>query len=123
MSTTNKLEIFATTTDGVGGVRLNAFALNAVSSGSTPGDFDADGDVDGTDLDALENNFGAAIGATLAMGDADGDADVDGADFLVWKQNVDSSAPASAIPEPSSILSIILAAMAACHVRRIHNRS
>jgi hypothetical protein len=117
MSTTNKLEIFATTSDGFGGVRLNAFALNAVSTGAIPGDFDADEDVDGIDLDAWENNFGAT-GATLAMGDADGDADVDGSDFLVWQQNLGSGPPASAVPEPSGLFTIAFAAIAMLQVRR-----
>jgi hypothetical protein len=118
MSTTNKLEIFATTSDGFGGVRLNAFALNAVSSGTSPGDFDADGDVDGIDLDALENNFGAAGSATLAMGDADGDADVDGADFLAWQQNVGAGPPAAAVPEPGSAVTIAIVSLVMLAGRR-----
>ncbi len=118
MSTTNKLEIFATTSDGFGGVRLNAFALNAVSSGTSPGDFDADGDVDGIDLDALETNFGAASGATLAMGDADADADVDGADFLAWQQNVGAGPPAAAVPEPGSAVTIAIVSLVMLAGRR-----
>jgi hypothetical protein len=117
MSTTNKLEIFATTSDGFGGVRLNAFALNAVTMATIPGDFDADGDVDTVDLDAWENNFGAT-GATLAMGDADGDADVDGSDFLVWQQNLGAGPPAAAVPEPAGAVTIALAAIAMLQVRR-----
>jgi hypothetical protein len=117
-STTNKLEIFGTTSDGVGGVRLNAFALNAVSTGAVPGDFDADGDVDANDLDALETSFGATSGATLAMGDADGDADVDGADFLVWQQNVGAGPPAAAIPEPHGLVIVALAGLTTIGMRR-----
>ena len=117
-STTTKLEIFATTTDGFGGVRLNAFALNAVSTGAVPGDFNSDGDVDGVDLDALENNFGAT-GASVSMGDADGDADVDGADFLVWQQNVGAGSPVSAIPEPSGLATVVLAALTTLGICRV----
>jgi hypothetical protein len=109
-STSTKLEIFGTTSDGVGGVRLNAIALNAVSSGGIPGDFDSDGAVDDADLAAWTDNFGAT-GATLAMGDADDDQDVDGADFLVWQRNLGSGGSAAAIPEPSTVVMIMVAGL------------
>jgi len=117
-STTSKLEIFGTTTDGFGGVRLNAIALNSVSTAGVPGDFDDDRDVDGVDLGIWGTNFGAASGATLAMGDADGDTDVDGADFLVWQQNVGAVPSAATIPEPSAFLLLSVAALARLRVGR-----
>jgi hypothetical protein len=116
-STSDKLEIFGTTTDGFGGVRLNAFALNAVSSGGIPGDFDSDGTVDAADLAAWSNNFGAT-GATVAMGDADDDQDVDGADFLVWQRNLGSGGSAAVIPEPSSVVMIMVAGQVLVRSRR-----
>jgi hypothetical protein len=105
-STSNKLEIFGTTTDGFGGVRLNALQLNPVVAG----DFDGDGDVDGADFVAWQTNFPKASGATLAEGDADGDSDVDGADFVIWQTNFPfPPAPGVVtIPEPCAIVLMIL---------------
>jgi hypothetical protein len=77
-----------------------------------PGDFDADGDVDGADFVAWQTHFPTASGATLAMGDADRDGDVDGADFVVWQANFPTS-PAGAtspVPEPSGAIIVLLAA-------------
>jgi hypothetical protein len=77
-----------------------------------PGDFDSDGDVDGTDFVAWQTNFPKTSGATLAMGDADGDGDVDGADFVIWQTNFPTAAGigVSSVPEPYS-LSILFTAM------------
>jgi hypothetical protein len=70
-----------------------------------PGDFDADGDVDGADFVAWQSNFPKLSGATLAQGDADGDGDVDGADFVVWQTNFPSSGTTlNVVPEPSTAL-------------------
>lgn len=118
MSTTTKLEIFATTSDGFGGVRLNAFALNAVGGATTPGDFNSDGDVDSLDLGILKTNFGATS-ATFSMGDADADADVDGTDFLVWQRNVETGSPASTVPEPSGLAIVVLAALTTLGAGRV----
>jgi hypothetical protein len=110
-TTSNKLEIFGTTTDGFGGVRLNAFQLNAVVAG----DFDGDGDVDGADFVAWQTNFPKASGAVLAEGDADGDGDVDGADFVIWQTSFPfTPGPGtSSIPEPYAMVLIMLALPAA----------
>jgi pimeloyl-ACP methyl ester carboxylesterase len=86
-----------------------------------PGDFDADGDVDGADFVAWQTNFPTAIGATLAMGDADNDGDVDGADFVVWQTNFPASGGASVAPVPEPAGGLILGAalvMIAHRVRR-----
>ncbi|MBN1852578.1 MAG: lamin tail domain-containing protein [Pirellulales bacterium] len=57
----------------------------------TPGDFDADNDVDSTDLDLWHAGFGTRTGATRIDGDADADGDVDGNDFLAWQIHFASS--------------------------------
>ena len=67
---------------------------------ATPGDFDADGDVDSADLVLWKGDFGLN-----ADSDADNDGDTDGADFLIWQQNWTgslSAAAAVAVPEPAS---------------------
>jgi hypothetical protein len=75
------------------------------------GDFDGDGDVDGADFVAWQNNFPTTSGATLAMGDGDWDGDVDGADFVLWQNNF-PYAPGSPgvvpVPEPQAL--VLLAA-------------
>jgi hypothetical protein len=71
-----------------------------------PGDFDADGDVDGADFVAWQTNFPKAANAILAEGDADADGDVDGADFVVWQTNFPftPSPGVTPIPEPSAFV-------------------
>jgi hypothetical protein len=80
---------------------------------STPGDFDADGDVDGADFVAWQTNFPKASGATLAQGDSDGDGDVDGADFVVWQTHFPytTSPAASPVPEPEGVFMLSACAL------------
>lgn len=89
-----------------------------------PGDFDADGDVDGADFVVWQSNFPKAGGATLAMGDADADGDIDGADFVVWQTHFPTSGgPAVApVPEPAAGGLILGAALAMIvhRIRRAH---
>lgn len=56
-----------------------------------PGDFNADGNIDGADREIWEDNFGLAEGASHANGDADDDQDVDGFDFLTWQRRTTAS--------------------------------
>lgn len=58
------------------------------------------------------------IATVLQYGDLDGDDDSDGNDLLIWQRNVGSAA--SAIPEPSALALIVIAAvgMAARRLRR-----
>jgi hypothetical protein len=90
----------------MGGDAFWGDAFIAKLSLATPGDFDADGDVDGSDFIAWQSHFPLATGATLADGDADGDGDVDGADFVVWQTNFPYTPGAGAAPvaEPSALL-------------------
>ncbi|MBN1853463.1 MAG: hypothetical protein JW829_12090 [Pirellulales bacterium] len=93
--------------------------------GVLPGDFDADGDVDGNDFLAWQTGFGIQVGALPADGDANGDGRVDRDDYLVWEGNFGLSTESgtsaagtgfsgggiSQIPEPSAAgLILILAA-------------
>jgi glucose/arabinose dehydrogenase len=87
-----------------------------------PGDFNADGDVDGADFVAWQTNFPKTSGATLAQGDADGDGDVDGADFVAWQTHFPSSATTlNAVPEPSTAL-LGIAAIVAFGILRARSR-
>lgn len=86
----------------------------------TPGDFNADGFVDASDLELWKLNFGIAENATRAMGDANGDGVLDGADFSLWQRNATLTASAHAVPEPVSWLLAVGAALVA---RRFRLRS
>jgi hypothetical protein len=83
----------------------NDFA--AVSGPPAPGDFNADGHVDGSDFSLWQANFPTSAGATSSQGDADGDGDVDGADFIAWQTHYSPSGGVSstttAVPEPTGI--------------------
>ena len=98
------------------GVHQVPFSGGSISD-SFPGDFDFDSDVDNDDLTIWETNYGTSSGALYANGDADKDGDVDGQDFLIWQRFAGSSiAPLSAssatVPEPGSLLLVILASLA-----------
>jgi len=72
----------------------------SISAPSIPGDFDANGTVNGADLAQWRGDFGVNDDS-----DADGDGDSDGQDFLVWQRNVGAPAAVGAvapIPEPAA---------------------
>jgi PEP-CTERM motif-containing protein len=73
-------------------------AIKAGDKGSWPGDFNNDGNVDGTDLSQWRDDFGVN-----ADSDADGDGDSDGQDFLVWQRNHGHSGTLASVPEPTSL--------------------
>lgn len=87
-----------------------AYEARAVLA-AAKGDFNADGFVNGADLDAWRQHFGETTDVTGAMGDANADGAVDGTDFLVWQRGL-SAPPLTggalvAVPEPS--LALLLA--------------
>ncbi len=67
----------------------------------TTGDFDNDGDVDGSDFLALQRGFGLA--ASLSSGDGDQDGDVDGADLQVWSDSFGQNSALLAAGSSSSV--------------------
>lgn len=93
-------------------VRLDAMPVNPAIAA----DFDDNGGVDATDLDAWRGAFGAS-----PLGDADGDLDSDGQDLLAWQTQLGSGATslAAVIPEPAAVT---LAALAAAALRGVHVR-
>lgn len=58
--------------------------IRVVNVVQCPGDFDGDGDVDGSDLAVFATDFGATDCSGYCEGDFDGDADVDGSDLAVF---------------------------------------
>lgn len=86
---------------------------------ATNADFDGDGDIDGDDYLIWQRGFG--IGSPgLADGDANGDGSVNALDLEAWSQQFGSQplAPSlSQVPEPTTLLLILLAG-SACFIRR-----
>jgi hypothetical protein len=84
----------------------------------TPGDFNLDTFVDGSDLTLWQQNFGIlhSGGTNFTDGDADEDSDVDGSDFLIWQQHFGVAFTQSSlgdgmtnlsVPEPTSYALLI----------------
>lgn len=91
---------------------------------TTPGDFDADGDVDGADFVVWQTNFPATTGHYLGTGDADADGDVDGADFVAWQTHFPTPASQgfAAVPEPAGwILAIFSLTATWATARRVRH--
>ncbi|MEM8944316.1 MAG: hypothetical protein AAGD11_03960 [Planctomycetota bacterium] len=85
------------------------------------GDFNDDGNVDGSDLNQWQSGYATANQATLSDGDAQRDADVDGGDFLAWQRALQSATPPAAgqsIPEPANVVLCWLAATVMASSRR-----
>ena len=85
-----------------------------------PGDFNADGEVTGDDLQKWKLDFGMGAGS-----DADGDGDSDGADYLVWQRNLGQSAaavavaaPFVAVPEPGAMVYALIGAVCLAMAQR-----
>ena len=108
--------------DGLNAGRVG-FAVTAIEF--LAADFDHDGNVDGDDLAAWEDGFGASGDASHGQGDADEDADVDGADFLLWQRQLGSGPPdpaGAAVPEPSAIWLALGAAVPIVQRRLVRRR-
>jgi len=88
-----------------------AYSLAVEIDTGIAADFNNSGVVDGLDLGIWTSSYGDNEG-----GDANDDQDSDGSDFLVWQRQFGStitSLSASRIPEPSSLVLLLLAIVAA----------
>lgn len=76
--------------------------------GLSEGDANRDGDVDDLDLALLQASFGLA--GDWSNGNFDASASVDGSDFLSFYRNFSNTtlAAAQSIPEPSTLISLLL---------------
>ncbi len=101
---------------------LDTVALRVLSLSTVMGaDFNGDGVIDLQDLAVWQTNFGIVSGASPLQGDADGDGDVDGNDFLLWQMQISpgagSGAGNSLVPEPASMLLILMGGILAMGIR------
>ncbi len=78
--------------------------------GGLPGDYDGNGIVDAADYTIFQDNFGGD--SSVLNGNGSGAATVVQADYLRWKDNFGSSGSANnaAIPEPGSMVLLVLQA-------------
>ena len=90
----------------------------------TPGDANKDGKVDGSDVTILAGNWQYGVDgqntATWEMGDFNNDGKVDGSDVTIlagnWQNGVQSSA--TAVPEPSTVILLMIGALMLILYRR-----
>ena len=77
---------------------------------AAPGDFDADGDVDGGDFLVWQRDAGPAV---RSRADDNSDGVVDAADLAIWRESfgIEGSSSFASVPEPPSI-GLLLAGMA-----------
>lgn len=93
--------------DPISGDLLVTFLATPPTPGM-PGDYNGDGAVAPSDLDAWRSSFGLASPAGLGA-DGNGDGTIDAADYTLWRDNLSASLPSVATPEPGAA---VLAALA-----------
>ena len=111
--------------DAIYDLLLTATTLQLTVTTGDNADFDGSGFVDGPDFLIWQRNSGGA--GTPATGDANGDNVVDGADLTIWETQYGGppalSAGVAAVPEPSSVVLLLVAALAAASRRGEIDRS
>lgn len=113
---------FAEDDDNTSAIFRYAKAQDTPFVDASGGDFDGDGDVDGTDYVAWQKGLGLTGQLNASTGDADGDGDVDSNDKAVWATNFGpgpgAAGAARSVPEPSTLLGAAIAAIALAARRR-----
>jgi hypothetical protein len=96
-----------------------ASVTSAAASPEGDADFDDDGDTDGSDFLIWQRGLTESEDGTNATGDANGDTNVNGADLAIWETDFGTAtAAAGAVPEPTSLTLVLLAAAGAGRVAR-----
>ena len=93
-------------------VAFTTLVTNNLTFGVATGDYNGNGTVDAADYTVWRDNFGATVAAgTLA--DGDGNGVIDSGDYTVWTNNFGTSGSSSvAIPEPTTLLLLLLTSTA-----------
>lgn len=96
--------------------------IELVESGAIGADFNNDNLVDQLDIDIWTRNVGIVSGASIIQGDADLDGDVDLGDYQQLMQQIFAGgtpiAFSAAVPEPTALMLLCLAGVAAAAGRR-----
>jgi hypothetical protein len=102
--------------------KVSGIVYLVTNSVAVPGDFNADGAVDGADLLLWQQDLGKQF--TKSPADANRDQIVDAADLAIWQANAGKTwasvqAAAASVPEPTggALLAIAAFAMAGCRGR------
>lgn len=101
---------------------VEVFGPPAVVAG-VPGDYNANGIVDGADYVVWRKNNGLTGGATTVQGDGTGDGNVNAADYTYWRTRFGntsgsgSSLGGAAVPEPAAAV-LLLMGSAICWPKR-----
>ncbi len=92
-------------------ITINNGSIQLVAPFIPTGDFDSDGDIDGSDFLQWQREFGNPVSTPGEGADGNGDGIVNQADLLLWEQQygLPGSSPLTATPEPSSLLLASLA--------------
>ena len=103
--------------DSYGNAGIAGFSFDIVPVPEGDADFDVDTDVDVADLMIWQRGYGLTGQTDNSNGDATGDGNVDGADLEVWQLDFGTGASlgaASAVPEPSSVLLLLIGCAFCC---------
>ncbi|MDC0935047.1 LamG domain-containing protein [Pirellulales bacterium] len=100
------------------------FALDdAVITVGSGADFDADGDIDGSDFLSWQRGMGLTHGAKHSQGDGDGSGGVDVVDRILWDSGFGAIAAlpaATRVPEPSSGILLVISAALLTRIKGLH---
>jgi hypothetical protein len=111
--TTGAYEIWVQNSNDAFGAGAYALAwmMSAPPMGPAgPGDYDGNGSVGPEDYNVWRANFGSAN----AMADGNGNGIVDAADYVIWRKNTTAgSGNFATVPEPSGLLLLVIACLAA----------
>ena len=92
-------------------------AIELLDTVAPVGDYDGDGSVDGADFNTWRNAYGTQTVLVGTGADGNYDGVVDALDYTIWRNNMDALGPgggglSNAVPEPSAISLMTLAAAA-----------
>ncbi len=102
---------FGMETFGGGERNFDNFSISFLGPPSVTGDIDQNGVVDRADVALFTSHFGIASGSTFTTGDFNADERTSLADLALLQANLGNTSPQSpvAVPEPSSIILVLVA--------------
>ncbi len=96
---------------------LSAAGTENLTTGYLLGDINLDGVVDGGDF-LIWNSNKFSTSSHWCSGDVNADGVVDGGDFLIWNSNKFQSSDVASVPEPGTLVLVLMSAALALRFRR-----